>query len=301
MQSTLTFRQGRSAAMNKLLRDIFAEAIKRKTDTEFQEFVSSLYSIVYRNRFVAIKQKRDKGADGILNNDTILAGYGPEKPSLRDFKKKISADYKSFKENWKDEYPNWQVVYNGDFTASMVKHIDELHPGADKVGLRQLVELIADQSWPTIRNIGNLLAIPSDYYINDLLAQVVENLMNHDGKSVPPASREKALYIEEKIALNYTAHDIEAATDEYSRSLEYFAALESLLKEYTDNEISALRSRIHRDFNMISGEFKERFESQNARYSEKHPHDDMFCFSVTVVLTYFFEQCLIGKTVEAER
>ncbi len=64
--------------MNPLLRRQFRNAIKLLTDHSFQEFVAFLFSTAHGDSFTVLKQKQDKGSDGILNGDTILAVYGPE-------------------------------------------------------------------------------------------------------------------------------------------------------------------------------------------------------------------------------
>jgi hypothetical protein len=65
--------------MNPLLRKQFRNAIKLLTDSSFQDFVAFLFSTAHGDAFTTVKQKHDKGSDGVLNGDTILAAYGPER------------------------------------------------------------------------------------------------------------------------------------------------------------------------------------------------------------------------------
>ncbi len=54
--------------MDNTLRDILKTKINSLKELRFQEFINRLYTICYGENFVVVKQKQDKGSDGILNN-----------------------------------------------------------------------------------------------------------------------------------------------------------------------------------------------------------------------------------------
>lgn len=286
--------------MNPLLRKQMVAAIKLKTDTSFQEFIDTLFSLAYESNFTSLKQKRDKGGDGILHGDTILAAYGPESYSLSDFKKKINSDYKTYDANWKATHPKWMVVTNCELLANMVQHIETKHSGATKFGVVELVAMIDGLPWSKIRRIGEFLGIATELLMNDLLGQVIDDLIRMDEKGHAVTQRPHALYIEDKIALNYAPADVQRATEQYSECLEYFDAMQSILRGHTTMEISSLRNRITRDFSEFGGTFSQRMNGLVARYCEKSPNDDLYRFGTIVVLTFFFEQCLIGTRTAGE-
>ena len=287
--------------MNPLLRKQFRNAIKLLTDNSFQDFIAFLYSTAHGTGFTVMKQKHDKGSDGVLNGDTILAAYGPESYTLRDFKTKVGKDYESYSRNWKSTHPKWVVLFNGDFVANMVQFVESSHPGVQKLGLTELVKKIEDLPWSKIILVGEYLGIPHELLINDLIGHVVDDLVRADESGVATSQRPHAIYIEDKIAINYSQHEVQHATDEYYRCLEFFDATEAILRDHTSMEVSALRSRICSDFNGIGGSFAERFRALQDRYCHSHPSDDLYRFAVTVILTFFFEQCLIGARAEGEK
>jgi len=287
--------------MNPLLRKQFRNAIKLLTDSSFQDFIAFLFSTAHGDSFTVLKQKHDKGSDGVLNADTILAAYGPVNYTLRAFKKKATDDYQSYTKNWKLTHPNWMVIFNDDFMANMLQHVDSLHVGATKIGLSELVHRVESLPWGKILRIGDYLGIPSELLINDLIGHVVDDLVRVNDEGQATSHRPHAIYIEDKIAINYIESEIHNATDEYYRCLEFFYSTQAILREHTQMEVSALRSRICTDFNSLGGTFADRFRGLIGRYCHKRPSDDLYAFAVTVLLTFFFEQCLIGAKVAGER
>ena len=287
--------------MNILLRSQFEQLIRSKTDNKFQEFIVFLFQLAHGEKFTTIKQKRDKGCDGILNGDTVLAGYGPEAYTLSKFKTKVGDDFKAYAKHWKSTHPNWCVVYNGDLLANMITFIDKKHPGAIKVGVPELMVMIDGLPWSKIQRLGDFLTIPTQLLMHDLIGQVVDDLMRLDENDSASSKRLHALFIEDKIALNYDESEIQSASDEYFECLEYFNATELILQGHTSLALSSLRNRIRGDFNQQGGSFAERFRGQKILYSRDHKEDSLYCFAVTVLLTFFFEQCLIGDRTVAEQ
>ena len=81
---------------------IFKHQIKMAIDglngNNFQDFMNYFFIKKYGINFTPIKNKKDKGGDGILNDKTIIAAYAPERYPAR-FKIKIKEDYEKYKTN----------------------------------------------------------------------------------------------------------------------------------------------------------------------------------------------------------
>ena len=286
--------------MNKLLRTQIEQMIRSKTDNDFQEFVVFLHQLVCDDGFCVVKQKHDKGSDGIVDGNNVLAVYGPGSYTLAGFKKKVGADHKSYARNWKATHPNWTVIFNDELKANMIQFIDKLHPGAKKKGLPELVLMIEKLPWSKIQRIGEYFGIPSKLLMNDLIGQVIDDLIRQNETATTGESRRHAMYIEDKIALNYSAEDVQRATDDYYDCLLFFNSTELILREHSAFSLQALRSRIRTDFDLQGGSFAEKFRALINLYSRMQSNDDLYRFGVTTLLTFFFEQCLIGQRTQEE-
>lgn len=286
--------------MNKLLRTQFRQLIRAKTDNEFQDFVVFLHQIVYGDAFRVVKQKHDKGSDGIVDGDNILAVYGPSNYTLPGFKKKIGDDYKSYCRNWKETHPRWTVVFNDELKANMIQFIEKTHNSSDKKGLPELLRMIEELPWSKIQRVGEHLGIPSQLLMNDLIGQVIDDLIRRNEAESTDGERPKATYIEEKIGLNYFPEEVQYATDQYFECLVHFSSTEAILKDHSALSLNALRSRIRSDFASQGGSFAERFRGLVTLYVNSHSDDDLYRFGVIILLTFFFEQCLIGRRTPQE-
>jgi len=295
--------------MNSTTEKIFKLHIESLKGTNFQLFIEKLYTICYEGNFTRILQKRDKGCDGILNGRTVMAVYAPEKHSLDSFKRKIKnetpgkeGDFDKYTKYWQKDYPGWQIVYNGEFTAEMAQFARSLKRDAELLGLQHLLELINRQYWGHIRVLADYLDIEQEYIVKDIFDQIVRDLL----KECKPASPPKylsPLYIKEKIPLNFTGEDIEKMKDEYHDSLKYFHNLQTILKPYGENndDLSALKNKVRMDIEKYPGKFKKKLHHLTEQYSEKSKHDDLYKLFVRVFIIYLFEQCILGKKTGREK
>lgn len=137
--------------MDSTVKEILKTKISSLKELRFQEFLNNLFVICHGDIFLIVKQKHEKGSDGILFNSKVIACYAPESYDLTAFKIKISGDYKSYNNNWETSHPEWMVVYNGTFLANMIKHVDSLKRDAEKIGIDNILDLIDVQNW-TKRN-----------------------------------------------------------------------------------------------------------------------------------------------------
>lgn len=275
-------------------------AIDRHKEKNFQDFVDNLFLKIFGSNFTPIKQKHDKGCDGIINNNECLAVYAPEQYSLRAFKKKIEDDHKNYIKNWKQMLPKWRVVYNGEFTAEMVIFVESLENGSKRIGIAQIIDDIDILDWVNQRAIAEYLGINEQFFINDLLQNVIKDLLKNAKAPVKNLFSQKPTYIEDKIQLNYNSIDVENAKNEYLNSLESMGMLKDKLKAYDDEEVSALKNKVITEYGKLSGDFKTRLNNLTAALSGNNNRDQQYKYYLRVILLYMFEICLIGKKSEAE-
>lgn len=264
----------------------------------FQSFINEFMIQAYGTSFVPIKQKRDKGCDGIIDNRKIIAVYAPENTSLGVFKSKTKEDYDKYRQNWSAHYPVFSLIYNGEFTSDRILFLDTLNPAIEKVDINQIMAIIQGLTWPQKRNLSNYLGIDERYFIHDILKNVVEDLIqntftfNNDQDSieskVPP-------YIVDKIHVNYDESDWEKAILEFEDVLYNLWELKSILKAYDDEEIKALKLKVITEYSKLSGDFKVKMSNLVSLFAERNRYDDLYIFYVRVVLIYLFECCIIGK------
>lgn len=288
--------------MSSVLENAIKQQMERLSGLSFQEFIEELFIIKHPKDFIPVKQKRDKGADGFLNRHTILAVYAPEKPDLTLFKKKIQEDYDKYIDNFSRDYPHWKVIYNGIFTTDRVKFVYSLRKDAELIGSKHLLKFIHDLPWYQKRRIADYLDISRDFLENDVLKTVIDDLIQFSataGDHSPGYG--KAVYIEDKVRLNFREEDSESMLEEYEDSLGQLNRVRDIIKPYGDN-LGALKFKIREDYKTHrhrSRDFKSTMDTMTDIYSEKYPKDDLYKYYVRLVLIYFFEQCLIGeKSVE---
>ena len=273
-------------------------AIDKLKENNFQDFITELLIKKYGHDFTPIKQKRDKGCDGIIENRLVIAVYAPERNDLTEFKRKIGEDYQKYKTNW-SAYPEWCVIYNGEFTASRVQFINGLEPDIQKWDINHIAESIHELQWVKIRGIAAYLGINEQYYINDVLKNVIDDLLKDSSvQSHQVEIHKKPPYIEDKIELNYDNSDVQDAINEYEVNMPFITELDIVLKTYSDDEISSLKSKVVNIYNKLSGDFKTRLNNLTDDLAERNGKDDVYKSYVRAVLIYFFEICLIGKKVE---
>lgn len=288
--------------MDSILRTLFRTAIEGKKDTAFQDIVDSIYAKRLGPGFTSVKQKRDKGCDGIVENRKVIAAYAPEKPNLKDFKKKTNEDFDKYKKNWSSTYSEWEYVYNGEYTAQMVQHLDSLKQDCCKVDINRLLDLIDELPHFRRRDLAIELSINEQFIINDALKNVIDDLFKLSEQCIEGSKPyQPPPYIEDKIRLNYDKNDVEDALREYESVVKYFGELRDILRAYQDFEVGALKTKLIESYSRLTGSFKERFKDLAEQFSERNKNDDYYVFFVRVALMYFFESCIIGKRPESEK
>lgn len=277
-------------------------AIEKLKGENFQDFIEQLLMRIYSSKFTAIKQKHDDGCDGIIDNKKIIALYAPENHELRIFKNKVKSDYDKYVKNWKAKYPKWLVIYNVEFTAKRIQFIDSLDKNAERWDIKQILNQITNLSWSKIREISLYLGIDENYFINDIIKTVIEDLLKLEDDDFDDSdiTEETPMYVPDKIKLNYDEGDIQGALNEYEESIPFRNRLKYVLNSYSDFEIGKLKLKIIRHYDMLKGDFKTRLNNLTEILSERNKNDDEYNNYVRVILIYCFEICLIGKKTEME-
>lgn len=281
--------------MNSVTENSFKTQIGSLKDSAFQAFIDKLYTVVYGNDFTVVKQKHDQGCDGIVNNETVLAVYAPGKYDFKKFRKKISDDFEKYSENWVNRYPQWQVVYNGDFTASIVQVIQSLKVDAQRVGISNLIEMIAKLRWSQIQDLAEYLKIDVQFIVFDIVDEIIKDSLKAEPAAIGEFDFSKRTELQEKIEFNFNQKDIDAAKAEFLDYLKYFWLVTNVISGYESQE-DALKNRIRMDLAKFSGDFKIKLQYLTEYYTQKRPNDDYYKLFVRVLLLYLFEQCIIGKS-----
>jgi hypothetical protein len=268
------------------------------TNVRFQDCIDTIYGIIYEDKYTPVKQKRDKGTDGLLSSTTSLAIYAPEKYSLADFKKKTSSDYKKYKNNWQINYPSWNVITNKENTGEMLLHVKGLYEKADLISVTSICDSIRNQSWSKIARIFKALELP-DYYLSyDVFSMIIDDITSDDGSDLDYS---RPIYIKDKIDLNITDEEIrEAFLIEYEEYFEKFQVLQKILSRFDTGKVLALRSKINMTYQSLRGNFIQKLSSLVSILSQGRENDDYYQSHVRIIIFYFFEQCLIGKKTESE-
>lgn len=283
--------------MDTTVKEILKTKISSLKELRFQEFINNLFIICYGVDFVVVKQKHDKGSDGILLNSKVIACYAPESYDLKDFKTKISGDYKSYEKNWETTHPEWIVVYNGPFLANMIKHVDSLKKNAIKFGIDNILDLIDLQNWTKRNKIHESLGIGSEYVKYDIIEEAIKDIIQFS--EVGAASKlEIPISPAAKIELNYTLDEIEDAINDFEAYCLNASFISDVLADYNE-QYPVLIDKVRSDFSKYdkSFSFKDRFELIINQYSKnaRKQDDDIYVYYVKMLMLYCFEQCIIGK------
>lgn len=289
--------------MKKVFHNAIKTQISSLTDNNFQNFIDELYSKIYGSEYISIKQKRDKGCDGIIINEKkILSVYSPEKYNINHFKSKLTKDFKSYKDNWATNNPYWSVVYNGKITSDRLLFLQNLKSDVDYVGIDKIMGKINQLTHTGQREIAYYLGVDNDYFVYNIFEVIVEDMLNDELIIEGDVSyHDSPSYIQDKIDLNYSRDDVDAAIGEYHECLTRFQKLQAVLQAYEENALSTLKLKLRRDYVKYNGGFKERLQSMTEEYSKNYLSDDEYINNVRVVLIYLFEQCMIGEKTREEK
>lgn len=287
--------------MDNIVREVLKAKIMALKATAFQDALDRIYLCVYgEHGFQRVKQKRDGGSDGIVSGDTVLAAYAPEKYYLNDFKKKVGADFDSYRTNWESTHYNWKVVTNLESTAQMIKFVNEKKPGSSIICIEGLLQIISDQTWTIKIAIFRALDIPEQYLSNDVISTVIEDLIQISGEGEQFEPYERPAYIQDKIELNVSKDHQASFIDEYEETLASFSTISSVVKSRSQESVAAIRSKIRSTYISLSGSFEQRLNELVKIMAQGKVRDDYYSHNMRLVMLYFFEQCLFGLKPDSE-
>jgi hypothetical protein len=287
--------------MDNIVREVLKTKIMGLKATAFQDALDRIYLCIFGDSgFQRVKQKRDGGSDGIVSGETVLAAYAPEKYNLNDFKKKVGADFNSYKTNWESTHCKWQVVTNLESTAQMIKFVNGKQADSHIICIEGLLQKIADQTWTIKMAIFRALDIPEQYLSNDVISTVIEDLIQISGQGDSFEPYEKPVYIQDKIVLNVSEVHQSSFIDEYEESLAIFSLVSSVVKSRSQGSVAAIRSKVRSTYTSLSGSFEQRLNELVKVMSQGKYRDDYYSHNMRVVMLYFFEQCLFGMKPESE-
>lgn len=289
--------------MDSLLRRVFRTKIDGLKGENFQSFIEYLFIIKFEEKFTCIKKKKDGGCDGILNGDTCLAVYAPIKYNINKFKRKIKTDYEDYTKNWQQDLPKWKFIFNGELTKDNIKFVNKITKQAEFMDINQILNQIDQMNWPNKRKIANYLNIDEDFFVNDILKEVIDDLLEKDSHdfSQNELKKKNPPYLPDKVNKNFSKMDVQGILDEFDNNVPYRNRLKDVLIPYEDSEIRKIKCIILTEYNSLGGNFKTRLNNLANLFSERNRKDTLYVFYVRIVLLYFFEICLIGEQVEDEK
>lgn len=281
-------------------------AIEKQKGDRFQDFVTYLLTEKFGKKFEPNHRHKDKGSDGFINNTIALSVYAPDNAVYLSFIKKIEMDYKKYKMNWKESYPKWCLIYNGEFTGQMRQFIISIDPMAQTVDINGLLSCLKKIPWPTRRDIMiSSLEMDESLLSNDILKHVIEDLLSFESPYDFATSRQPPLYIEDKVNLNFEADEAEAILDEYKEKLPDVAKMNNIvLKPYKDKDIDFLKDKVRYEYRIAkacSKDFASSLDVMRNTLAGSNKSDDAYLYYLRVVLIYFFEACLIGVRTPEEK
>lgn len=294
--------------MNTPLYNQFKTQISSLKGFDFQDFITQLHLSKYGNEgFLPPRKVHDKGSDGIiLKERRVVACYGPNSYSLRDFFMKAKGDYLNYKENLQTQYPNWSFISNLEVPQEAITKIHtELCSTAPVLGMLNILEIIFELSTSKQRKLGYYLGIDNEYFSKEYIKEILNDLLNDCKFTESNTVYTKPIYTPNKIVINYSKVDVNAALSEYDLFIEngVFQNISKLLKDYEDDEQDRITYRILYDFNNNTiGSFKERIKNLTEIYLRQYSssNDDEYLFNIRAILFFFFELCLIGEKTKEE-
>ncbi|WP_163832263.1 hypothetical protein [Spartinivicinus ruber] len=287
--------------MDNIVREVLKTKIMGLKATAFQDALDRIYLSIYgEGNFQRVKQKHDGGSDGIINGETVLAVYAPEKYILNDFKRKVRADFESYTKNWEATHSKWEVVTNLESTAQMIQFVNMLKNGASLICIDGLLQKIGKQTWTVKTAIFRALDIPDHYLSNDVISTVIEDLIQISTQDDPFEPYEKPAYIQDKIELNVSEEHVATFMDEYEDSLAIFPIVSTVVKSKSNADVAAIRNKVRSTYTSLSGKFEKRLDELVKIMCQSKSIDDYYSHNMRIVMVYFFEQCLFGKKPKSE-
>lgn len=276
------------------------------------------------------RMQQDKGSDGYsLGNKIFFACYAPEslKYDNSETKKKIIADYESFRKNWKERYPfeKWVFVTKENLMGVPHQCIVDLSANGD--GLKKenwgVEQLVKETLCLSPHNIVRIYKLPDSYLVTaineesdfGILGEVFEFVFSQKVSPADAGSIKKAgnyTELTEKLSLNFSAEELKTAREMILNNWQRKTLVEKYLQgeeERSPVRVRALVDQIQSDFRRIKGVDYHGVPIESVRIIEdlareylptsKQSNPDYTAASRAIIL-YFFELCFLGKKTEKE-
>jgi len=281
------------------LRAILKSQISYTYGINFNQLIDAIFFIIYKDKYISVKQKRDLGCDGIIESTKIcLACYAPETFNKRKFKEKVNEDFEKYEKNYKPLGYKWRFMTNKELLGSMITYIKDKDVDNEIWGLNELINFILNLR-PSARREVLLEAfqLSPELIEYDIIEEIIEEIMKlEENNSVQVLPKYELVDdIFEKIEINFTGEDIEIVKRKFK--FEHVGYLEKSLKNFGDKYTNGLKFKILREYQILSDSltFKEKLYELINKFSSKYPNDDDYKNKVELILLYLFEQCLIGE------
>jgi len=162
------------------LKDVLKSKIEHLYEIQFNDMINNVFFILYGENYKSIKQKKDKGSDGIIETEKVcLACYAPEKYDKKKFEKKVDEDYIKYEKNYKGLGYKWRFISNQKLLGNTVTYIKNKSINTDNIdiwGIEELINFILDLTPSKRRKIlSEIFYLSSELIEFDFVEEVIED------------------------------------------------------------------------------------------------------------------------------
>jgi hypothetical protein len=290
--------------MSVMLGKHFKACVGKTYEDEFEDFIKDFYLILHGPEdFIPTRPKKDKGSDGnIVSKNVIIACYGPSVPTLKKFQKKVDEDYASYSTHWMEAYQNWYFIHNQVNSPDHIKHVQSKSSKANIFGLDQLESMFLDLPLFKQRKVGNILRIDEDLFSKNYFQKIIDDIAFEAEGNKGAIKYEQAIYIDDKIALNFSDSQIDEIKEQFEMSILLFPLIKEVLSEYDEsNNLSQIKTKVLTDIGLIDGDCFKKINMLSHNYVSHFNYSEDFGFYIKSLLLYLFEQCLFGMKTAYEK
>ncbi|MGG0482380.1 hypothetical protein GFV16_15285 [Bacillus megaterium] len=288
----------------------FKDIIHENTDTQFEDFFSSIMKIKYKDNFMPCRpwgRDGDKKNDGYLISEKhLFAVNGPSSLNQDRMIRKIETDFSGAQAYWEEYFNKWSFVHNQKSLPPKInktllslgtkhQHIRFSFWGPDE--LRDIVFSLEEQ---VIHRI--LGPIPSRSNFTNLTFEDIQPVITSIAKRANPSTDDFMLVPEDKLFINGFSDPImelirtgmvRAPLVRQYLNLQFKVDLGDQIAETLKNKYEDLRDNTNLDSDDIYSELVNYVADNDKR------QDQVYMVAVHTVLAYFFEQCTIFENVRA--
>ena len=314
---------------NSALEQAIRDKIKVLDGKDFQQLFWDVMILRYAD-LQTPRMQQDLGNDGYsVGSKIFFACYAPE--ALRydnsETKSKITSDYKSFCDHWKDKFSfeKWTFVTKENLMGVPHQCIVDLNANGDGVvkeswGLEQMVR---ETLCLAVDNIIRIYKLPDSYLVTaineekdlGILGEVFDFIFSQKISAVDVGTIQKAdnyTELTEKLILNFSEDELKSAREMVVNNWQHKALVEKYLQDETERNparVNALVDKVQSDFRRVKGVDYHGSPIESVRVIEdlardylnidKQSNPDYVAASRAIIL-YFFELCYLGQKTKGE-